>query len=229
MFVLVTQKKNFFSWPDPKDSRLKWLYINLKSVQNKNKLSIPNTLTVCFWIKIKIIRLWLFVMSTCRLLLLLARHVVRSSLFTHLLVQDLPNCAHKILRFIECSRTNENSWNSWTIVNEEKITLNQSAKVNVLKIHEKHLEYWTRNTLVSRFIPRTCYDLYEVTDQQSGLSVHGHEFGHGLSFRHTSVRLRTRTETWSFHIRRCNNKKLSTGTKSDIHFRPSLTHQKFTF
>lgn len=131
-------------------------------------MNIPNTLTVifCLWIKIKIIRLWLFVMSTCRLLLL-ARHVVRSSLFTHLVFQDLPNCAHKILRFIECSRTNENSWNSWTIVNEEKITLNQSAKVNVLKIHEKHLEYWTRNTLVSRSIPRTCYDLYEVTNKRT--------------------------------------------------------------
>ena len=107
-------------------------------------------------------------MSTCRLLLL-ARHVVRSSLFTHLVVQDLPNCAHKILRFIECSRTNENSWNSWTIVNEEKITLNQSAKVKVLKIHEKHLEYWTRNTLVSRSIPRTCYDLYGITDKRKSL------------------------------------------------------------
>ena len=107
-------------------------------------------------------------MSTCRLLLL-ARHVVRSSLFTHLVFQDLPNCAHKILRFIECSRTNENSWNSWTIVNEEKITLNQSAKVNVLKIHEKRLEYWTRNTLVSRSIPRTCNDLYEVTNKRLSL------------------------------------------------------------
>ena len=124
-------------------------------------------------------------MSTCRLLLL-ARHVVRSSLFTHLVFQDLPNCAHKILRFIECSRTNENSWNSWTIVNEEKITLNQSAKVNVLKIHEKHLEYWTRNTLVSRSIPRTCNDLYEVTNKRISLWTWCKR-----------IRLRTRSRTWT--------------------------------